>query len=240
MVGWVSPVQRDLGDDRKARIALDSIGRRSQSLDDRLTTVESGLATAQSDIAALEAAHVICTSSTRPSTGLFEGLRIYETDTDRTLVYSGSAWVILLQPVATYTPTLAGVAIGTGGSATNTANYGYAQGVLTIVGIIQFGTTAPTYPSTSHTITLPATFTPAPAVAPNYAPVGTCQMVAGGVAASGAVTLVSTTQVRCGVWNSSATYVSNNNLNSASNIPGTWTTGDYIRWTATIPGTLAP
>ena len=34
----------------------------------------------------------VCTSSTRP-TSPFEGQVIYETDTDRTLVWSGSAWV---------------------------------------------------------------------------------------------------------------------------------------------------
>ena len=36
---------------------------------------------------------VVCTSTTRPTTGLYEGLFIYETDTDRVLVYSGAAWV---------------------------------------------------------------------------------------------------------------------------------------------------
>lgn len=36
--------------------------------------------------------HVVCTSSTRP-TGIAEGTMIYETDTDKVLVYSGSAWV---------------------------------------------------------------------------------------------------------------------------------------------------
>jgi hypothetical protein len=36
--------------------------------------------------------HVVCTSSTRP-TGIAEGTMIYETDTQKVLVYSGSAWV---------------------------------------------------------------------------------------------------------------------------------------------------
>jgi hypothetical protein len=34
----------------------------------------------------------ICTSSTRPTLGLFEGLMIYETDTNRIYTYDGSAW----------------------------------------------------------------------------------------------------------------------------------------------------
>lgn len=36
----------------------------------------------------------VCTSSNRPATP-FEGQVIYETDTDRTLVYNGTAWVLL-------------------------------------------------------------------------------------------------------------------------------------------------
>lgn len=35
---------------------------------------------------------VVCTSTTRPTTGLYEGLFIYETDTDKVYVYSGTAW----------------------------------------------------------------------------------------------------------------------------------------------------
>lgn len=35
---------------------------------------------------------IICTQTTRPSAP-FEGMEIYETDTDQTLIYSGSAWV---------------------------------------------------------------------------------------------------------------------------------------------------
>lgn len=36
----------------------------------------------------------VCTSSTRPVTP-YEGQVIYETDTDRTLVYNGTSWVLL-------------------------------------------------------------------------------------------------------------------------------------------------
>lgn len=49
---------------------------------------------------------VVCTSSTRP-TG-FEGLEIYETDTDRVYIHDGSNWkqVNDLGTLQTYTPTL--------------------------------------------------------------------------------------------------------------------------------------
>lgn len=40
--------------------------------------------------------HIICTSSTRPST-LVTGMMIYETDTTRLLVYSGTSWIPITQ-----------------------------------------------------------------------------------------------------------------------------------------------
>jgi hypothetical protein len=36
--------------------------------------------------------HIVCTSSTRP-TGISEGTMIYETDTNKALVYNGSSWI---------------------------------------------------------------------------------------------------------------------------------------------------
>lgn len=35
---------------------------------------------------------IVVTSTTRPTTGLYEGLVIYETDTKRTYIYTGSGW----------------------------------------------------------------------------------------------------------------------------------------------------
>ena len=42
----------------------------------------------------------VCTSSNRPATP-FEGQMIYETDTDKVLVYNGSAWLYLSTPQTT-------------------------------------------------------------------------------------------------------------------------------------------
>lgn len=61
----------------------------------------------------------------------------------------------------TYTPTLANLAIGTGGSPTNTASFTFAGfpagGILTVEGKIVFGTTAPTLPGASQeSISLPS------------------------------------------------------------------------------------
>lgn len=55
---------------------------------------------------------VICTSTTRPSTGLFNGMTLWETDTRRLVVRSGGAWVVV--------PSLITVADGTARDAITT------------------------------------------------------------------------------------------------------------------------
>lgn len=59
---------------------------------------------------------LVCTSSTRPSVGLWEGQIIYETDTDLLLVYSGTAWEHLVRQGEwnTYTPSLGGTSASLG------------------------------------------------------------------------------------------------------------------------------
>lgn len=68
----------------------------------------------------LDKANIICTSSTRPSAP-FEGMEIYETDTDFKYIYSGSAWVpvnaIGAEPVWTPTLTQTGAVAKTVGNA---------------------------------------------------------------------------------------------------------------------------
>jgi len=58
----------------------------------------------------------------------------------------------------TYTPTLTGMAIGTGGTPLNTASFCYIGGVLVVEGNIQFGTSGQTFP-TAPTLTLPSGYT---------------------------------------------------------------------------------
>src|SRR5687767_13078019 len=38
---------------------------------------------------------IICTSTTRPSTGLFDGMALWETDTQRFVVRVAGAWVVV-------------------------------------------------------------------------------------------------------------------------------------------------
>ena len=48
----------------------------------------------------MQQAVIQCTSSTRPTPN--EGMTIYETDTDRVLVYNGTGWVILAEPAVSW------------------------------------------------------------------------------------------------------------------------------------------
>lgn len=178
---------------------------------------------------------VTCTSLTRP-TGV-EGRMIYETDTNYVLCYNGSSWVVVGLEKQTYTPTLGGIAEGTGGSAANTAGYSFSFGNLLAYGTIQFGTSGATYPSASNTITLPTAFTPTVSSSPNFPVVGTVTLQAGGVGAYGPVVLVSSTQLRLYVYGTGGTYANATTLSTT--VPGTWAAGDYIRWQASLVGSMA-
>lgn len=89
-----------------------------------IATNHSDILAAQASIAANAAdisanRMVSCTSTTRPATGLFLGKRIYETDTQASGHWDGSAWVMTDSRYVPYTPTWtasAGTpALGTGG-----------------------------------------------------------------------------------------------------------------------------
>lgn len=69
----------------------------------------------------------VCTSTTRPSTP-FEGQMIYETDTNRVLVYEGAAWVMIADTDTP--PGLVLIKSETGVTATNASPYG-VQSVFT-------------------------------------------------------------------------------------------------------------
>jgi hypothetical protein len=79
------------------------------------------------------------TSATRPTgANLYEGRVIYETDTDRLLMYEGTAWIILDEPWQAFTPTWTNLTIG---NAVQSFFYRRADGYVDISGQILFGTT---------------------------------------------------------------------------------------------------
>jgi len=66
----------------------------------------------------------VCTSTTRPVTP-YEGQTIYETDTDRLLVWNNSVWIQASGPYVAYSATPSGLGNGT-------ANFRYSQSYKTI------------------------------------------------------------------------------------------------------------
>ena len=118
-------------------------------INDRRTT-----GTGQFGQAAALGGTIICTSTTRP-TAPFEGMEIYETDTDLELTYSGSAWVMTAQLGAwtTYSPTL-----GQPGAVTYTATYARYQKIGRMVTVSVFLTVTGTgNAATKVTVSLPFT-----------------------------------------------------------------------------------
>lgn len=184
---------------------------------------------------------VICTSSTRP-TGIVEGQMIYETDTDRIYVYSGSAWVLYLAK-GTYTPTLTGMAIGTGGSAFNSATYTYSYGMMNISGRLTFGTTAPTFP-TAPTVTYPTGFTADSTTLSNQNTLGTAIcVVAGGVNYVATIFYNNTTTWRILTHRYNPTLGANayvDYIGISTTVPGAWVAGDAIAYSLMIAGTFTP
>jgi hypothetical protein len=88
---------------------------------------------------------ITCTSSTRPASPS-EGMTIFETDTDRTLIYDGSAWLLVAYPGAwrSYAATLISGGSGTDwvlGNGTISANYARQGNAVTVQFQIVMGST---------------------------------------------------------------------------------------------------
>lgn len=65
---------------------------------------------------------IVCTSTTRPTVSLFEGMTVYETDTNRYLIYDGTGWMVISEPWQDYDP----VVSQAGTPVTKTITYGRA------------------------------------------------------------------------------------------------------------------
>lgn len=76
----------------------------------RRTTSSPTLGVNQGQLATAQGGIAVCTSTTRPTDNLYDGLFIFETDTERLIKYDGSAWRIIGSDGEwiSYTPTFAG------------------------------------------------------------------------------------------------------------------------------------
>lgn len=139
----------------------------------------------------------------------------------------------------TYTPTLTSLSVGTGGGATNTADYVFVggpdtgdEGVLILTGHILFGTSGTTFPSGSERIGLPAGFN----VTPNNSTwhTGNARYLIGSNAWTGVTSNDASNADRVRLFADvvSGTGVLENSLTST--VPGSWAAASEIRWTATL------
>lgn len=97
---------------------------------------------------------VPCTSSTRPTVGLWAGMRIYETDTNREYIYNGTDWVQRSGSPVWVTPTMENSWVSFGG-AYQAPRYSKVGDIVTIQGHVKSGSLL------TAAFTLPAGYRPA-------------------------------------------------------------------------------
>lgn len=169
----------------------------------------------------------------RPSgASLYEGLVIYEQDSNNMYVYDGANWTPLFVK-GTYTPTLTAMAIGTGGGATNTAKYVYSYGKIFIQGVITFGTSGATLPGGAPLISLPSGYSFDTSVVGPVAAMqlGFCTFLdaSAGAGWMGITRYNTSTNVRVVLHNAAGSLTQH--LATSATVPFTWATGDSILWT---------
>lgn len=81
----------------------------------------------------------VCTSTTRPTGALlYEGKYIFEANTERTLFWDGTGWVIWSEPAQDHVPTWTNLTVGNG---SQTFQYRRSDGWCDYEGRLTFGTT---------------------------------------------------------------------------------------------------
>ena len=143
-----------------------------------------------------------------------------------------------------YTPTLTGMAIGTGGSpgALNVASYQFlgipgvgGRGMLFLEGVVRFGATSITLPTGAVSMGLPTGFN----FGSTYgAPIGWCWITSSGVDVfAGTMSINTVSSVMPYTWvGTPATapiWPRRGNFNATS--PMTWKANDQITWSASLP-----
>lgn len=164
-----------------------------------------------------------CTSSTRPTN--VEGRLIYETNTDRLLMGtgSGSNWICLAEPSQSWTPTVSGLTVGNG---TWTAAYRRHDGWCTARGSFVLGSTSAI--TGSLLVTLPYT----PVAASAF--LTFCQLYdsSAGTVYHGVAGAYTSPQMILNCTTASGTYTTRTAISST--VPFTWATSDQIEFAVTF------
>jgi len=160
----------------------------------------------------------VCTSSTRPASP-FDGQMIYETDTDRVLVWNNSAWVQISGETISYTPTWTGITVGNG---TNTGAYTIVNNFIHVEGKLIFGST------TSITASTPQGNLPVNSVLAFHVPGSIVYSDSGVATYFGQPLVIGSSSFYCFIQNFATTYGSE--VGVTSTIPFTWGTNDAITW----------
>ena len=160
---------------------------------------------------------VTCTAGTRP-TGV-EGRRIFETDTNRELLYDGAAWVIMWSPWTAFTPVWTSTTLT---DSTNAGSLQYSDGNLRLRYTLTFG--ASTAFTGSAQVDIPNSHTSAN---DGVDTVGVMYLRDSG--ASNEYTGI----VRVAPNTTKITLFSQNNVNATN--PFTWATGDSLSIFVEVP-----
>lgn len=171
---------------------------------------------------------ITCTSSTRPASPS-EGMTIYETDTDLTRQYDGSAWEVVTHIGAwqTYTPTLSDYGGGTSWAIGNGTLVGKYQRVGRMIfgyAHVTFGSTT-TFGTNSIKTSVPLAPT-APAL--SNTPIGALRAydVSSGNAFTGFVEQAGGSTIAPGLQSTSLAWTTAESITNTR--PFTWASGDYM------------
>lgn len=176
------------------------------------------------------AGYTVGATASRPSGA--EGMAFYDTTLNYLELHDGTNWT-LLQGAGTYTPNLTNIAAGTGGSAANTADWTMSQGLITIHGTINYGTSSFIYATSNCTIQVPAGVTLA---GKPFAPIGRFTYTISGTIYDGIIWYVGSATFRLRVLTASGSYVTT--VDPSATVPAAVGAGDHIEWSITCPATM--
>lgn len=167
----------------------------------------------------MKQANIVCTSATRPTP--VEGMRIYETDTDRELAYDGSNWIIMSEPTQSWTPTFTNTTLGNG---TVAGGYKRSDGWIDVTAQFTFGSTSAVTGNVSVSLPI-ALSTTSGANDATFS----CTMFdsSAGAYYLGRCPILTTTSLGVRAVLASGTYASF--ADTSSTVPFTWATSDTMQ-----------